>query len=95
MERKISIQIGGRTFNLTATSPEHEEMIRLAADAINKRLASYLQRNPGKNAAELMSMVALNECVLRISFQREVDKAKAEGTALSEDLGRYLEEDKK
>lgn len=94
MEQKISIQIGGRTFNLTATSPEHEELIRLSADAINKRLSNYLRKNPDKNVAELMSMVALSEGVLRISLQREMEKARAEGTALSEDLERYLRDDK-
>ena len=94
MEQKISIQIGGRAFSLTATSPEHEEMIRLAADAINKRLSNYLRKNPDKNVSELMSMVALSECVLRISFQRELDKAKAEGASLHEDLERYILGDK-
>ena len=94
MEQKISIQIAGRAFNLTATSPEHEEMIRLAADAINKRLSNYLRKNPDKNVAELMSMVALSECVLRISLQREVEKGKAEGERLSEDLERYLQGEK-
>lgn len=94
MEQKISIKIGGRAFNLTATSPEHEEVIRIAADAIDKRLSNYLRKNPGKNVAELMSMVALSECVLRISLQRDIEKSKAEGAKLSDDLERYLREDK-
>ena len=41
-----------------------------------------------------MSMVALSECVLRISLQKEAEKGKAEGKKLSEDLERYLLGDK-
>ena len=41
MDQKISIKIAERTFNLSAASPEQEEVIRLAAEAINRRLDSY------------------------------------------------------
>lgn len=90
MDQKISIQIAGRPFNLTAASPQQEEVIRLAADAINKRLTSYTQRNPGKTMAELMSMVALNECACRIAYQREIDAHQAEAGKLGKDLENYL-----
>ena len=69
MDQKISIKIAERTFNLSASSPEQEEVIRLAAEAINRRLDSYTRKNPGKALIELMSMVALNECVRRIYLQ--------------------------
>jgi cell division protein ZapA (FtsZ GTPase activity inhibitor) len=68
MDQKISIKIAERTFNLTAPTPEQEEVIRLAADAINRRLETFTRRNPGKNLVELMSMVALNEGVCRINI---------------------------
>lgn len=91
MDQKISIQIAGRPFNLTAATPQQEEIIRLAADAINKRLASYTQRNPGKTMAELMSMVALNECACRIDFQRQLDALKASEDRFAQELGSYLD----
>lgn len=90
MDQKISIKIADRSFNLTASSPQQEEVIRLAADAINKRLASYTQKNPGKTMVELMSMVALNECACRIAFQRDIDARKAEAEKLGSDLDNYL-----
>ena len=71
MDQKISIKIAERTFNLTAPTPEKEEIIRLAADAVNQHLQAYTRRYPGKTLAELMPMVALNECVSRITVQRE------------------------
>ena len=90
MDQKISIKIADRTFNLTASSPEREQVIRLAADAINKRLEAFARRSPGKTMGELMTMVALNESVCRIDAQREIDALKAEAEGLGKDLVDYL-----
>ena len=90
MDQKISIKIAERTFNLTAKDPEQEEVIRLAADAINRRLETFTRRNPGKNLVELMSMVALNEGVCRINIQREMAAKEAEAEQLGKDMANYL-----
>ena len=112
MDQKISIKIAERTFNLTAPTPEKEEImaafknngklklliivgtrpeiIRLAADAINQHLQAYTRRYPGKSLAELMPMVALNECVSRITVQREKAAQEAEAQQLGKDMANYL-----
>ena len=90
MDQKISIKIAERTFNLTASTPEQEEVIRLAADAINRRLETFTRKNPGKNLMELMSMVALNESVCRINVQREMAAKDAEAEQLGKDMANYL-----
>ena len=90
MDQKISIKIAERTFNLTASTPEQEEVIRLAAEAVNQHLQAYTRRYPGKTMAELMPMVALNECVSRIGAQRESAAQKAEAEQLGKDLANYL-----
>ena len=90
MDQNISIKIAERTFNLTAPTPEQEEVIRLAADAINRRLETFTRRNPGKNLVELMSMVALNEGVCRINIQREMAAKEAEAEQLGKDMANYL-----
>ena len=90
MDQKISIKIADRTFNLTAKDPEQEEVIRLAADAINQHYQAYSRRYPGKTLAELMPMVALNECVSRIGIQRETAAWKAEAEQLGKDMADYL-----
>ena len=92
MDQKISIKISDRTFNLSASSPEQEEVIRQAADAVNRRLENYSRKNPGKTMVELMSMVALNECACRISFQREIDARKAEAQQLGKEMASYLDQ---
>ncbi|MBR4741183.1 MAG: cell division protein ZapA [Bacteroidales bacterium] len=92
MEQKISIKIAGRIFNLTAASPELEELYRQAADAINNRFAAFTRSHPGRTVNDLMSLVALNETVLRLSMQKELDHRKEAEKQLEEDLERYLKD---
>lgn len=92
MDQKISIKIAGRTYNLMATSPEQEEVYRLAAEAINKRLAAYTQKNPDKTIMDLMSLVALNETVIRLDIQKDLEAAESERGQLERDLDRYLQD---
>jgi len=90
MDQKISIKIAERTFNLTAPTPEKEEVIRLAADAINRHLETYTRSYPGKTLQELLSIVALNECASRITLQREKAAQEAEAGQLVKDMANYL-----
>ena len=92
MDQKISIKIAGRIFNLTAASPELEELYRQAADAINNRFAAFTRSHPGRTVNDLMSLVALNETVLRLSMQKELDHRKEAEKLLETDLQRYLQD---
>ena len=90
MDQKSSIKIAGRTFNLTASSPEMEELYRQAAEAINKRFASFTHSHPGRNVSDLLSLVALNETVIRLGIQKDIDLYKATEKQLESDLDNYL-----
>ena len=92
MDQKISVKIAGRLFNLTASTPEAEELYRLAADTINKRFANYTRSHPGKNVSDLLSMIALNETVIRLGLQKDIDRLKDGEKALANDLERYLQD---
>lgn len=92
MGQKISIKLAGRTFNLTAATPEAEQLYRQAADAINARFDAINRSHPGNTVSDIMSLVALNETVVRLSAQREVDLRQAEENKLDADLGRYLKD---
>ena len=92
MDQKISIKIAGRTFNLTAPTPETEQLYRQAAEAINKRFATFTRSHPGKTASDLLSLVALNEAVIRLDMQREIDLYKTAEKQLESDLDRYLKD---
>ena len=95
MDQKISIKIAGRTFNLTAPTPETEQLYRQAAEAINKRFAAFTRSHPGKTATDLLSLVALNEAVIRLDMQKEIDLCKTAEKQLEIDLERYLKDQNK
>ena len=90
MDQKISVKIAGRIFNLTASTPEAEQLYREAAETINKRFVAYNRSHPGKNVSDLLSMIALNETVLRLGLQKDLDSHKQDEKALAGELERYL-----
>ena len=90
MDQKSSVKIAGRIFNLTASTPEAEQLYREAAETINKRFAAYTRSHPGKNVSDLLSMIALNETVLRLGLQKDLDSHKQDEKALAGELERYL-----
>jgi cell division protein ZapA (FtsZ GTPase activity inhibitor) len=92
MDQKISIKIADRIFNLTAASPEAEELYRQAADAINNRFAAFTRSHPGRTANDLLSLVALNETVVRLKLQKELERSATEEKELAADLERYLKD---
>lgn len=90
MDQKISIKIAGRTFNLTASSPEMEALYREAADAIGRRFTSFTRSHPGKTASDILSLVALNETVIRLGMQKDLESYRKEEKTLEQDLEKYL-----
>lgn len=92
MVQKISIKIAGRTYNLTANSPEQEELYRTAAETINRRMATFTQNHPGKTSADLMTFVALTETVIRLGLQKDMEQFKQQEAGLERDLARYLQD---
>ena len=93
MDQKISVKVAGRTFNLTAATPELEALYRQAADAVNKRFSSFTRSHPGQTAADLLSLVALSEAVIRLDLQKDIDRYKEAQAQLDADLVRYLQDD--
>lgn len=91
MDQRITVNIAERDYTLMARSPEHEELIRLAATEINKKLAGFLSRYPGRSMVDILSFVALNECIGSLALSRQLEAAKAEGQSLKADTDAYLE----
>ena len=91
MDQSIKIKIAGKEYALKASSPEMEQMMRVAAEAINKRLAVYDARFPDKDLVDKFAFVTLNETISRISAQQKLAaRDEAEKTLLGE-LTSYLE----
>ena len=95
MAQKIKVTIAEHPFELTATSPEHEEVIRIAADEVNKKIAQYQEKFPHKVMADLAFLTALNVCINNAVLLRHAKGMKDAEDALVKELERYLEDTNK
>ena len=91
MDQSITLKIAGKEYPLKAATPEMEQMMRIAAEAIGKRLAQYDAKFPEKDLVDKLVFVTLNETVNRIAMQRKLAAQEdAEKKLLDEILG-YLD----
>lgn len=91
MGQKITISISGKKYELTANSAEEEEIYRMAASSVNKMLSSYADKFPEKELSELLSFVALNESIGRLSVMKKLEAVGKEVEALEKQTHTYLE----
>ena len=91
MAQSINIKIADRSYPLKVNSPEHEEVIRKAADDINKMVAKYQDRFPGKGMIEILSFVALNTCMSNITLNKQMKEMTDAEEMLAKELEGYLE----
>ena len=89
--QSINIKIADRSYPLKVNSPEHEEVIRKAADDINKMVAKYQDRFPGKGMIEILSFVALNTCMSNITLNRQIKNLNEQEMQLARELEGYLD----
>ena len=91
MAQSINIKIADRSYPLKVNSPEHEEVIRKAADDINRMVAKYQDRFPGKGMIEILSFVALNTCMSNITLNRQMKELTDGEEMLAKEIEGYLE----
>lgn len=87
----VNITIAGHKYGLKASSPEKEETIRKAADIVNKKISYYQSAFSGKTMEELLSFVALNECITNLTEAKKSEAIQREVTSLEEQLAGYIE----
>ena len=91
MEQSITIKIAGKDYPLKATSPEMEQLMRLAAETINQKLAVYDAKFPDKTLVDKLSFVALNETVSRMSYQKRLSSVSEEAKRMLSQTYSYLD----
>ena len=91
MAQSLTIKIADRPYSLKVTSPEQEELIRKAADEVNRKISAYQDRMPGKGMVELLSFAALNVCMANLSLQDQLKEIAREEKSLADELEGYLE----
>ena len=89
-EQSITVKIAQRSYTLKASSPEHESLMRYAADSVNKLLDSYNERFPGTSLEDKMVFVALNESMAKFAAQRAAFSYRSEQEQLEKDISEYL-----
>ncbi len=90
MGQSVVIKIAGKEFPLKAASPEMEQMMRIAAEQINQKLADYSARFPDKTLADKLAFVALNEAVTKISFMHRMEALDKEVKDMTGETDKYL-----
>ena len=91
MAQSINIKIAEKTYPLKVTSPEHEELIRKAADDINRKVNYYLEKFPGKSMVEILSFVSLNVCMANFGLRKQLKEMSEEVDGLCGELQGYLD----
>ena len=71
---------------------QKEEIIRKAADMLNKMIGQYQEKFPNKGMTEILSFMALNVCMNNILLQKQLKGMKDAEDALASELERYLED---
>ena len=91
MAQSITIKIAGKTYNLKAANPEQEQLMRLAAESIDKKLTSYDARYSGAELIDKLAFVTLNEAVSRLAYQAKLAGLEKEIEDLKAETGSYLD----
>lgn len=89
-DQSINIKIADKLYPLKVSSPEIEQLMRLAAERINAMLSKYNEKFPESNLADKLAFVALNETAAKIAARREVEGLQAEIAALQREIEVYL-----
>ena len=92
MAQSINIKIAGHPYNISATSAGHEEVIRKAADDVNRKISQYQEKFPNRGLTEIISFMALNVCMNNIMLQKHLKVMKEAEDGLAKELERYLED---
>lgn len=91
MEQSITLKIAGKDYSLKANSPEMEQLMRVAAETINKKVAAYDMKFPDKTPADKLAFVALSETVARISYQKKLSSVDDEVKRMLGQTSSYLD----
>lgn len=91
MEQSITLKIAGKEFPLKVTSPEMEQVMRIAAEKINEKLTAYDAKFPGKELVDKLIFVALTETVSRLTTQRKLSLELEQEKALLSQIECYME----
>ncbi|MGN0188020.1 MAG: cell division protein ZapA [Candidatus Cryptobacteroides sp.] len=92
MEQKVKIRISERTYNLKAADSAQEEMMRKAADEINRMIDAYQSRMQKREMVDILSLVALNIGMECMRLHQSVRDIESDIRQFKDDTEGYLED---
>lgn len=91
MDQSITLKIAGNTYSLKASSPEMEQMMRMAAADVNSMLSKFESRFPDKTMVDKLSFVALQQAIGKLSGLKKLETLSDEVNSLNADVVSYLD----
>ena len=92
MAQDITIKLANKPYPLTASTPEQEQLIRRAADEVNRRVLEYQAKTPEGQMLDFMSFAALNICMSYITLCEQLNGMNAEEKKMVKELEGYLKD---
>ncbi len=90
MEQNITIKIAGKDYALKVTSPEMEQLMRMAAETINEKLMDYDSKYPEKTLADKLALISLTVTVSKLSYYRKLKSVNEEAKRMLDQTSSYL-----
>ena len=90
MSQRINIEIAHRRFEVIAETPEKEALYRKAVKLMNEHIDNYQRKFQSNSMIDIMTFVALGECMNMIRIMDNFEKFEKESNELTKDLESYL-----
>ena len=91
MAQDITLKVAGKPYRLSATSPEMEQLMRLAAAEVSEMVTKFDARFPDSSPEDKLVFVAIQEAAGKLSAQKKMSRLVEEVEALQGDVASYLE----
>ena len=95
MAQDITLKVAGKSYRLSAASPEMEQLMRLAASDVSAMMTKFDSRFPDSGMEDKLVFVAIQEAAGKLSAQKKMSRLVEEVQALEGDVAAYLEDMKK
>ena len=95
MAQDITLKVAGKPYRLSASTPEMEQLMRLAAQDVTAMVTKFDARFPDSSPEDKLTFVAIQEAAGKLSAQKKMSRLVEEVQALEGDVAAYLEGMKK
>ena len=92
MDQSIKQKIAGKIYPLKAANPQMEQMMRIAAEDVNRTLAKLNERYPDTPLEDKLVFVAIQEAVAKLHTAKKYESLNNDVSSLSSELATYLAE---